>query len=178
MVRSCWTRCVPASGRYDISRETQYVQWIRRFILFSGKRHPRNMGIVEVEAFLTHLAVEGSVSASTQNQALAAPLFLYREVLGINLPGLKDVVRARAFSYLLYGHSRVGRESLPIANGHPSAPGMTVCDWSAEAALPDTTSRPSVFVGKGLPTYECLNQFTRAEGANDVHQAGFAVRAR
>jgi hypothetical protein len=96
---------VPASGRYDISRETQYVQWIRRFILFSGKRHPRNMGIVEVEAFLTHLAVEGKVSASTQNQALAALLFLYREVLGLDLPGLKDVVRARVFSYLLYGHS-------------------------------------------------------------------------
>ncbi|MBP1150212.1 hypothetical protein [Methylocaldum sp. RMAD-M] len=62
--------------------------------------------------------------------------------------------------------------------GHPSAPGMTVCDWSAEAPLPDTTSQPSVFVGKGLPTYECLNQFTRAEGANDVRQACFAVRAR
>jgi hypothetical protein len=98
---------------YSIRTETQYVQWIGRFILFNGKRHPRDMGIVEVEAFLTHLAVESKVSASTQNQALAALLFLYREVLRLDLPGLKDVVRARAFSYLLYGHSRVGRESLP-----------------------------------------------------------------
>ncbi|WP_434130728.1 hypothetical protein [Methylocaldum sp. GT1BB] len=58
------------------------------------------------------------------------------------------------------------------------APGQAVCDWSAEAALPDATSWPNVFVGKGLPTYECLNSFTRAEGANDFRQAGFAIRAR
>ena len=80
---------------YSIRTETQYVQWIGRFILFNGKRHPRDMGIVEVEAFLTHLAVESKVSASTQNQALAALLFLYREVLRLDLPGLKDVVRAK-----------------------------------------------------------------------------------
>ncbi|WP_434151021.1 hypothetical protein ACR2R6_05630 [Methylocaldum gracile subsp. desertum] len=58
------------------------------------------------------------------------------------------------------------------------APGQAVCDWSGEALLPDATSRPSVFVGKGLPTYECLNQFTVADGANDFRRAGFAVRAR
>ncbi|WP_434150053.1 hypothetical protein ACR2R6_00810 [Methylocaldum gracile subsp. desertum] len=62
--------------------------------------------------------------------------------------------------------------------GRPGAPGMTVCDWSAEAALPDTTSRPSVFVGKGLPTYEGLNQFTPAEGANHFRRACFVVRTR
>ncbi|MGK2913283.1 MAG: integron integrase [Porticoccaceae bacterium] len=80
---------------YSIRTETQYVQWIRRFILFHGKRHPRDMGAPEVEAFLTHLAVEGKVAASTQNQALSALLFLYREVLGIDLPWLKDVTRAK-----------------------------------------------------------------------------------
>lgn len=80
---------------YSIRTETQYVQWIKRFILFHGKRHPKDMGAAEVEAFLTHLAVEGNVSASTQNQALSALLFLYREVLGIELPWLDDVVRAK-----------------------------------------------------------------------------------
>ena len=80
---------------YSIRTERQYVQWVKRFILFHGKRHPRDMGASEVEAFLTHLAVEGNVSASTQNQALSALLFLYREVLETDLPWLKDVVRAK-----------------------------------------------------------------------------------
>ncbi|PKM11183.1 MAG: integron integrase [Gammaproteobacteria bacterium HGW-Gammaproteobacteria-3] len=80
---------------YSIRTETQYVQWIKRFILFHGKRHPQEMGIVEVEAFLTHLAVEGQVSASTQNQALSALLFLYKEVLAVDLPWLDNVVRAK-----------------------------------------------------------------------------------
>lgn len=80
---------------YSIRTETQYVQWIRRFILFHGKRHPREMGAKEVEAFLTHLAVQGNVAASTQNQALAALLFLYREVLGVDLPWLDNVMRAK-----------------------------------------------------------------------------------
>lgn len=80
---------------YSIRTETQYVQWIKRFIFFHGKRHPKEMGAGEVEAFLTHLAVEGNVSASTQNQALSALLFLYREVLGIELPWLDEVVRAK-----------------------------------------------------------------------------------
>jgi integron integrase len=80
---------------YSIRTETQYVQWIRRFILFHGKRHPKEMGAPELEAFLTHLAVEGNVAAATQNQALSALLFLYREVLKINLPWLDGVVRAK-----------------------------------------------------------------------------------
>ncbi len=80
---------------YSIRTETQYVQWIRRYILFHGKRHPRNMGRKEIEAFLTHLAVEGGVSASTQNQALSALLFLYREVLEMEVPWLDKVVRAK-----------------------------------------------------------------------------------
>ncbi|HQT31153.1 MAG TPA: integron integrase [Thiobacillus sp.] len=80
---------------YSIRTETQYVQWVRRFILFHDKKHPRDMGAPEVEAFLTHLAVEGNVAAATQNQALSALLFLYKEVLAINLPWLNDVTRAK-----------------------------------------------------------------------------------
>jgi integron integrase len=80
---------------YSIRTETQYVHWIKRFIFFHGKRHPKDMDAVEVEAFLTHLAVAGSVSASTQNQALSALLFLYREVLGIDLPWMDTMVRAK-----------------------------------------------------------------------------------
>ena len=80
---------------YSIRTEKQYLQWIKRFILFHGKRHPQDMGANEVESFLTHLAVEGSVSASTQNQALSALLFLYREVLSIDLPWMDTMVRAK-----------------------------------------------------------------------------------
>jgi integron integrase len=80
---------------YSIRTETQYVHWIRRFILFHDKRHPAAMGAAEVGAFLTYLAVEGRVAASTQNQALSALLFMYREVLSIELPWLDQVVRAK-----------------------------------------------------------------------------------
>lgn len=77
------------------STEDAYVGWIRRYILFHGKRHPLEMGKEEVEAFLTHLAVDGHVAASTQNQALSALLLLYREVLQKEFGWLDDVVRAK-----------------------------------------------------------------------------------
>lgn len=80
---------------YSLRTEDSYVQWIKRFILFHGKRHPAEMGAVEVEAFLTHLAVEGNVAASTQNQARSALLFLYKEVLGSELPWLNNVEQAK-----------------------------------------------------------------------------------
>lgn len=80
---------------YSIRTETQYVQWIKRFMLLHGKRHPAEMGAAEMEAFLTHLAVERKVSAATQNQALSALLFLYKEALLIDLPWLANVVRAK-----------------------------------------------------------------------------------
>jgi site-specific recombinase XerD len=67
---------------YSIRTEQQYVQWARRFILFHNKRHLAEMGAAEVEVFLTHLAVTDNVAASTQNQALSALLFLYRESKG------------------------------------------------------------------------------------------------
>jgi integron integrase len=75
--------------------EEAYVAWVRRFVKFHGMRHPQILGEAEVTAFLTHLAVESRVSASTQNQALAALLFLYREVLGAPLTWLSNVVPAR-----------------------------------------------------------------------------------
>lgn len=74
--------------------EQAYLQWMRRYIRFHRRRHPREMGAAEVEAFLTHLAVEAKVGASTQNQALQALLFLYRQVLDIELPWLENVTRA------------------------------------------------------------------------------------
>ena len=88
------------SRHYSRRTEKAYVHWIRRFIFFHGKRHPAEMGAVQVTAFLTSLAVQGKVAASTQNQALSALLFLYREVLGVDLPWLEDVVRAKRPQYL------------------------------------------------------------------------------
>ena len=75
---------------YSIRTEQAYVDWIKRFIVHFDKRHPRDLGATEVEAFLTHLAVEGQVAASTQNQAKSAILFLYREVLAQELPWLDN----------------------------------------------------------------------------------------
>ncbi len=80
---------------YSIRTEQAYLDWVKRFVLFQQKRHPAEMGAAEVEAFLTHLAVAGKVSASTQNQAKAALLFLYREVLEIQLPWLDNVEQAK-----------------------------------------------------------------------------------
>jgi len=67
---------------YSIRTEEAYVTWAKRYILFHGKKHPSAMGAEEINAFLTNLAVDRNVAASTQNQALSAILFLYREVLG------------------------------------------------------------------------------------------------
>jgi len=80
---------------YSIRTEQAYVDWIKRFVLFHHKRHPAEMGAAEVEAFLTHLAVEGKVAASTQNQAKAAVLFLYSQVLNQQLPWLENVEQAK-----------------------------------------------------------------------------------
>lgn len=80
---------------YSLRTETAYLGWIKRFILFHGKRHPSALGKEAVEAFLTSLALERNVAAATQNQALAALLFLYREVLGVELPWLDEVTRAK-----------------------------------------------------------------------------------
>ena len=80
---------------YSLRTETAHLGWARRFILFHDKRHPAEMGKIEVEAFLSHLATEGNLSASTQTQALSALLFLYKEVLETELPWLDDLARAK-----------------------------------------------------------------------------------
>ncbi len=80
---------------YSRKTEQAYVHWVRRFVTWSGRRHPRDLGAPEVEAFLTSLAVDGCVSESTQRQALSALLFLYRQVLEVQLPWLDGLVRAK-----------------------------------------------------------------------------------
>lgn len=80
---------------YSHRTEEAYVHWIRRYIVFHNKRHPSEMGAADVSAFLTWLAVERRVSASTQNQALAGLLFLYRDVLHVEMGSVPPVVRAR-----------------------------------------------------------------------------------
>ena len=80
---------------YALRTEQSYVDWARRFIRYHGLRHPREMGAAEVAGFLSHLASERGCSASTQNQAKSALLFLYKEALGIDLPWLDEVVSAR-----------------------------------------------------------------------------------
>jgi integron integrase len=85
---------------YSYSAEKTYASWIRRYIFFHDKRHPKDMGADEVEAFLTHLAVQEKVSASTQNQAFNALLFLYREVLNIDLGQGINAKRAKTTRYV------------------------------------------------------------------------------
>jgi len=80
---------------YSLRTEETYLGWIKRFILFHGKRHPRAMGVQEVQQFLSHLAVEGRVAASTQSQALSAIVFLYQQVLKQDIGWMDEVVRAK-----------------------------------------------------------------------------------
>ncbi len=84
---------------YSYRTEQTYVAWIRRYILFHDKQHPKDMGVEEVQAFLSHLAVVGNVAASTQNQALSALLFLYKFVLDQELESV-DALRAKRSRYL------------------------------------------------------------------------------
>src|SRR3990170_916079 len=81
---------------YSIRTEEAYVNWIKRFILFHHKRHPSQIGVPEIEAFLTDLAVNKKVAASTQNQALSELLFLYKEVLNQELTGNIQAERAKS----------------------------------------------------------------------------------
>lgn len=80
---------------YSLRTEQAYVHWVRRYIFYHKLRHPREMGEEEINAFLTHLAVDGKVSSSTQNQALSALLFLYRHILGRKVGQIGDVIRAQ-----------------------------------------------------------------------------------
>jgi integron integrase len=93
-------RSLMRTRHYSYQTEQTYLKWIRRYIGFHNIRNPVDMGAVEVEAFLSHLAVEGNVSAPTQNQALFAILFLYREVLAVDLPWLEKFTPAKKSSHI------------------------------------------------------------------------------
>lgn len=86
---------------YSLRTEATYIQWIKRFILFHDKHHPLEMGEQEITAFLTHLAVHKHVSPSTQNQALAAILFLYKEVLERELDWMDDIKTTMIYTHVL-----------------------------------------------------------------------------
>ena len=105
---------------YSYQTEKTYVHWIRQYIFFHKVTHPAKMGAMEVEAFLTHLAVERNVAASTQNQALAALLFLYKEVLKVDLPWLEKFTPAKHSN-----HVPVVLTSSPCVE-HPPLPGRVI----------------------------------------------------
>jgi len=110
---------------YSRRTEKAYLYWIKRYIFFHGKRHPAEMGGAEVTRFLTALAVDDRVAASTQNQALSALLFLYRDVLALDLPWLDSVVRARRPERLPVVLSRAEvRALLQRLDGVPRLMGM------------------------------------------------------
>jgi integron integrase len=123
---------------YSERTEAAYVQWIRRFILFHEKRHPLTLGARHVAMFLTHLATEAEVSASTQNQALNALMFLYGQVLGRNLEALGGFVRARK------------PQRLPVV--------LTVAEVRAVLEHLHGSARlvASLLYGSGLRLLECL----------------------
>jgi len=93
-------RAVLRTRHYSYRTEKTYIEWILQYIRFHDIKHPKEMGAAEVEAFLTHLAVVRNVAASTQNQALAALLFLYREVLSVDLPWLEKFTPAKRSSHI------------------------------------------------------------------------------
>lgn len=123
---------------YSPRTEDAYVAWIKRYILFHGKRHPVELGPAEITAFLTHLAVERHVSASTQNQALAALLFLYANVLGKDPGWLEGIVRAKR------------PERLPVV--------LTQAEVGALFAQMRGVSwlMATLLYGSGLRLFECL----------------------
>jgi len=123
---------------YSIRTEETYVQWVRRFILFHGRRHPEEMGRSEITAFLTHLAVKDKISASTQNQALNAIAFLYRQVLKREMGELDEMVRAKR------------PERLPVFFSHAEA--------KAVLSHLDGVNKimGSLLYGSGLRLMECL----------------------
>jgi integron integrase len=123
---------------YSIRTEEAYVQWIRRFILFHNKRHPKDMGAKEVGQFLSDLAVTRQVAASTQNQALSAILFLYQEVLRQDIGWLDEVVRAKK------------PRKLPVVLTQEEVKAV-LCGLSGTAWL-----MASLLYGSGLRLMECL----------------------
>ncbi len=123
---------------YSYRTEQSYTHWIRQFILFHQKRHPALMGSDEISAFLTHLAVDRNVSAATQNQALAALLLLYKQVLLVELPRLENIPRAKKPSRL---PTVLTREEVNAVLSH-----LTATKWLMASLL----------YGSGLRLNECL----------------------
>jgi integrase len=136
-------RTVMRIRHYSLRTEQSYVNWIKRYIIFNNKRHPSELGATEVTAFLSHLAVVRNVSASTQNQALAAVLFLYRHVLGQELPWLEDVQRAKRPSRIPLVFTR---EEVRLVLSH-----LSHTNWLMAALL----------YGSGLRLQECLTLRTK-----------------
>lgn len=124
--------------QFSLATEKAYLSWIRRLIRFHDRRHPRELGKKSIEQFLTHLAVERKVSPSTQNQALQAILFLYREVLELELPWLDDVVRAKT------------KRRIPVVLSRDEAVAL-LGEASGEGRLPI-----HLLYGSGLRAMECL----------------------
>lgn len=123
---------------YSYRTEETYTEWVKRYILYHGKRHPEKMGIPEIQAFLTHLAVEKNVAASTQNQALSAILFLYRHVLHQDIQFPTDIIRAEK------------SKTLPTVLTHQEA-------LAVIAHLKDIPQlMTKVLYGSGLRLMECL----------------------
>jgi integron integrase len=137
---------------YSIRTEDAYVDWTKRFVLYHGKKHPLEMGEPEVIAFLTHLAVQREVAASTQNQALSALLFLYKNVLGRPLNRLDDeVVRARKPQRLPTVFSRAEARAV-LAQ-------LDAVAWLAA----------SLMYGSGLRLMECLRLRVKDIDFDQVH---------
>jgi integron integrase len=123
---------------YSSRTEKTYKDWIKRYILFHNKRHPKDMGVEEIQAFITYLATEKHVSASTQNQALSAVIFLYRHVLQLDIPLPAGVIRAEK------------SETLPVVLTHPEA--LSVINKMAGVSQ----LMAKLLYGSGLRLTECL----------------------
>ena len=158
---------------YSIRTEQAYVDWIRRFILHHNKRHPRDMGAVEVEGFLTHLALTKGVSASTQNQAKSAVLFLYKEVLGEPLPWLEGIESAKRPARLSVVLTRAEVESDPGTSerhGGIDDP-APLRDGDADHGGRSLTGRVSGFIAQ--PAFRKAVHEIGAAGSSCVRSVGY-----
>lgn len=140
---------------YSIRTEEAYVSWVKRFILFHGKRHPQAMGADEITHLLSALAVHGQVSASTQHQALCALVFLYRHVLGLNFGWLEDVVRAKR------------PQRLPVVLSRPEVRALLSALEGVHWIM------ASLLYGAGLRLLECLRLRVK-----DIDFAGHQILLR
>ena len=151
---------------YSPRTEDAYVAWIKRFIFFHNKRHPAEMAEPEINAFLTHLAVKEKVSASTQNQALSALLFLYRHIIGREVGDLGEVVRARKPKRI---PAVMTRDETKVVLAH-----LTGDKWLMA----------SLMYGAGLRLMECLGlraqgtDFGRSESRSPVLAGMGDIKAR